>query len=199
MSYQTKSPNDSKIATMLQEGAVGIIPTDTVYGLVACAGNQQAATKLLEIKGRKYKPGTLIAADIDQLEKLGIARRYVKAVEDFWPNPISVVIPIVDPKLTYLHGGVYSLPVRIPKRPDLIKLLMKTGPLITTSANRPNKPVATTIKQAKNIFGQEVDFYVDGGEIKNHEPSTIIRIIDDEIEVIREGAVSIDENGRIKS
>ena len=175
-----------------QDGAIGVIPTDTVYGLVARATDQTAVTRLYELKKRDGKPGTLIAASIEQLEELGLKHRYLKAVEQFWPDAISVIIPCADPQLAYLHQGKMSLAVRIPKDKSLQKLLKETGPLLTSSANHPGQPTAVTAQQAKDYFGDEVDFYVDGGDFTNHEPSTVIRIVDDAIEVLRQGAVIID-------
>ncbi|HYH35943.1 MAG TPA: L-threonylcarbamoyladenylate synthase [Candidatus Saccharimonadales bacterium] len=180
-------------ADLEKPGTIGVIPTDTVYGLVARAADEAAVSRLYELKERDDKPGTLIAADIGQLEELGLKRRYLRAVEQFWPGPVSVVIP-ADPALSYLHKGRMSLAVRIPKDKKLQELLKKTGPLVTSSANHPGKPVAVTIKQAKDYFGDKVDFYVDGDDLSGQEPSTIIRIVDDAIEVLREGAVKISDD-----
>jgi L-threonylcarbamoyladenylate synthase len=178
---------------LLNPGTVGIIPTDTVYGLAARAVDQVAAARLYGLKDRADKPGTIIAADLHQLEDLGLKHRYLKAVEQFWPGAVSVVIPVSDPRLAYLHQGKLSLAVRIPDDLKLRKLLEQTGPLLTTSANHPDQPVSTTIKQAKSIFGDQADFYEDGGDLSGREPSTVIRIIDDAIEILRPGAVKIDD------
>jgi L-threonylcarbamoyladenylate synthase len=188
----------SKISEkLLRAGAVGVIPTDTVYGLVARAADPSAVDRLYKLKSRERKPGTLIAASIEQLEELGLKHRYLKAVEQYWPGPLSVIIPCSEPSLAYLHQGVMSLAVRIPAQPELVELLQKTGPLITSSANHPGEPTANTAEAVRAYFGDAVDFYVDGGDLSDREPSTIIRIVDDAIEVIRNGAVKIDENGRI--
>lgn len=172
-------------------GSIGVIPTDTVYGVVARAGDKDAVARLYELKKRENKPGTLIAANLEQLEDLGLKHRYLKAVEGFWPGAVSVVIPASDPKLSYLHQGKMSLAVRIPKDKELQKLLNETGPLLTSSANPPGNEPATNIEQAQEYFSNKVDFYVDGGDLSNRQPSTVIRIIDDAIEVLREGAVKI--------
>lgn len=187
---------DKKIVELLREGAVGVIPTDTLYGVVAQASNEAAVTKLYELKKREKKPGTLIAASIDQLVELGLKKRYLDAVKDYWPNPIGVVIP-TGPALPYLHQGKYSLAVRIPADKELRALLESTGPLVTSSANDPGQKPAQTIRQAIDYFGDAVDFYVDGGMLDG-AASTIIRVVDDAVEVLREGAVTIDEEtGRI--
>ncbi|HVX48124.1 MAG TPA: L-threonylcarbamoyladenylate synthase [Candidatus Saccharimonadales bacterium] len=181
------------------DGAVGVIPTDTVYGLVARVADKQAVERLYKAKSRENKPGTLIAADLDQLEDLGLKHRYLKAVEDFWPGAISVIIPCADPALAYLHRGKMSLAVRIPDNKKLRDFLQATGPLLTSSANHPGEPPATNIAEAKEYFGDTVDFYVDGGDLSDHQPSTIIRIVDDAIEIVRQGTVKIDEAGRKKA
>jgi L-threonylcarbamoyladenylate synthase len=172
------------------DACVGVLATDTVYGLVARADDPAAVKRLYHLKKREQKPGTLIAASIEQLERLGLKRRYLRAVSQFWPGAVSVIIPC-EPELKYLHQGKSSLAVRIPDVPELRRLLEGTGPLLTSSANQPGEPTAVTIDQAKKYFGDQVDFYSDGGDLSGHQPSTIIRIIDDEIEVIRLGAVKI--------
>lgn len=174
-------------------GAVGVIPTDTVYGLVARASDEQAVQRLYALKHRENKPGTLIAASTEQCVSLGLKARYLKAVEEYWPGAVSVIIPC-GPELAYLHQGKYGLAVRIPDHPELLKLLEQTGPLLTSSANHPGEPTADTVDEARAYFGDKVDFYVDGGDLSSHQSSTVIRIVDDAIEILREGAVKIHEN-----
>ncbi len=172
-------------------GSVGVIPTDTIYGVVARAQDKAAVQRLYKSKNRQNKPGTLIAANIEQLEVLGLKRRYLTAVEQYWPGPVSVIIPCADPNLAYLHQGKRSLAVRLPASKSLQELLLKTGPLLTSSANIPGLEPANTLAEAKKHFGTKVDFYIDGGDLSDHKPSTIIQIIDDAVEVVRQGAVII--------
>lgn len=183
------------LAEHLQKpGEIAIIPTDTVYGVVAQAADPKAVARLYKLKSREAKPGTIVAASIDQLVELGVKRRYLTAVEQFWPGAVSVIIPCGE-NLEYIHQGVGSLAFRIPDDPWLLELLKHTGPLLTSSANQPGEPPATTIEEAKAYFGDEVEWYEDGGII-NREPSTVIRIIDDAIEIVRLGAVKIEESGQ---
>lgn len=182
---------DTAARHLLQPGAVGVIPTDTVYGIVARAADRDAVTRLYWLKHREHKPGTLIAASIDQLVELGFKRRYLQAVERFWPGAVSVVIPC--PELEYLHQGVQSLAVRIPADEQLQHLLDRTGPLLTSSANQPGEPPANTVVDARKYFGDAVDFYEDGGNLSGKQPPTLIRMVDDAVEILRAGAVKIDE------
>jgi len=187
----------NEITDVLQRpGAIAVIPTDTVYGVVARANDTAATERLYRLKHRENKPGTLIAASIEQLVELGIPRRYVVAVEQFWPGAVSVVIPC-GPELDYLTQGKRSLAIRLPDDPALQELLGQTGPLITSSANQPGEPPANTVQEARAYFGDAVDYYQDGGDLSGRQSSTVIRVIDDAIEVLRQGAVKINENGSI--
>jgi L-threonylcarbamoyladenylate synthase len=87
-----------------------------------------------------------------------------------------------------------ALAVRIPDDKKLQALLKETGPLLTSSANPPGKKPADTIAEARKYFGDKVDFYSDGGDLSKRQPSTVIRIIDDAVEVLRQGAVKIDDD-----
>ena len=193
MRYNSQRMKDyDSVAKLLQSpNSVGVLPTDTVYGLVAQARDVDAVQRLYALKHREHKPGTLIAASIEQLVELGLKRRYLSAVSQFWPGAVSVITPC-GPELEYLHQGKLSLAVRIPDAPALRALLERTGPLLTSSANDPGHPTAVTVEQARTYFGDMVDFYIDGGDLSGQKPSTVIRIIDDEIEVIRQGAVTIE-------
>jgi L-threonylcarbamoyladenylate synthase len=181
------------IAKLQQPGAVGVLPTDTLYGIVARAADPVAVERLYRLKHREHKPGTVIAASIDQLIDLGLKARYLKAVTQFWPGPVSVIIPCGQ-ELEYLHAGLGGLAVRIPDDETVCQLLEQTGALLTSSANLSGEPTATTNAEAKKYFGETVDFYVDGGDLSNRAPSTLIRIVDDAIEVLRQGTVEITPN-----
>jgi L-threonylcarbamoyladenylate synthase len=190
------SLSDAKLADLLNQGGVGVLPTDTVYGLVCKASDQTAVKRLYSLKERENKPGTVVTANIDQLVELGIKARYLKAVEQFWPNPLSIIVPS-EPALSYLDLGRMSLAVRVPSYNELAELLLETGPLLTSSANLPEKQPANTIEEAQKYFGEQVDFYIDGGDLSSRLPSTLIRIVDDAVEILREGAVRVEESGEI--
>ncbi len=190
------SPTDPELIALLKQGAVGVVPSDTIYGLMCRAADPVAVTRLYALKARENKPGTVIAGRLQQLIDLGLRARYLKAVEQYWPNPLSVIIPCGD-ELAYLHQGKRSVAVRVTAYGALQELTRHTGALLTSSANQPGEPPATNLAEAQAYFGDSVDFYVDAGTIQDHAPSTVIRIIDDAIEVVRQGAVKIDENGRM--
>lgn len=180
------SLEDDGLIELLASGAVGVIPTDTIYGLVAHAANEAAVTRLYRLKHRRHKPGTVIAASIDQLLALGIEHRYLAVSQRFWPGPVSVETPH---GINYLHQGTGRQAFRIPADEVVRQFLLKTGPLQTTSANAPGLLPATKLSDAKGYFGDDVDFYVDGGDLGGRAPSTIVRFTEQgELEVVRQGA-----------
>jgi len=168
-----------------------VLPTDTVYGLAARAANPEAVTKLYALKRREHKPGTLIAADVTQLVTLGLDEQELLVMARYWPGPISAIIAAND-RLMYVHQGVGSLAVRIPADADLRALLKQTGPLVTSSANAPGEPPATDLAEAKAYFSDQVDFYVDGGH-RVGLPSTIVRVQNGAVEILRQGAAKLME------
>jgi L-threonylcarbamoyladenylate synthase len=186
-------PVSSAVDYLNVNGGVVVTPTDTVYGLVARAMDKEAVSRLYGLKKRENKPGTVIAASIEQLVELGLKRRYLKAVEDYWPGPLSVIIPC-GAELEYIHQGKFGIAVRIPDNKQLIELANSVGPLLSSSANLTGYPPANTIDEAKNYFEDNVDLYIDGGDLSGNLPSTIVRIVDDAIEIIRPGAFKFQES-----
>lgn len=180
----------------LNGSGIAVIPTDTVYGVVCRAADESAVARLYRLKSREKKPGTVIASSINQLVELGLKRRYLTAVEQFWPNSISVEIPH---DLSYLNQNTGRQAFRVVKDKKLKNILNKTGPLLTSSANQPGEPHAKNIAEAKNYFGDKVDCYLDGGDTSDRPPSTLIRIVDDAVEVLREGSIKINEKGEVES
>jgi L-threonylcarbamoyladenylate synthase len=183
--------DDAAATARLLEGGVGVMPTDTVYGLVARAHDPAAVARLYALKKREHKPGTVIAASIEQLIALGVEERYLRRVEQWWPASLSVETPL-GPHLAYMHQETGREGLRVVADERMRRILEQTGPLVTSSANQPGEPSSNTIEEAYAYFGETVDFYVDGGDLSGRAPSTLIALSEDgEITVIRAGAVNI--------
>jgi tRNA threonylcarbamoyl adenosine modification protein (Sua5/YciO/YrdC/YwlC family) len=190
--------DDPQVSALLQQGQVGIIPTDTIYGIAALATNSKAVERLYQLKkrGDNTKSGTVIAANVQQLLDLGIAAQVVKSVEHLWPNPLSIELPLTK-HLAYLYQSGPHRAFRVVSDAMVRKLLEKTGPLLTTSVNWFGTPPATNLKECQDYFGDDVDFYVEGGELGNRPPSTVAIIRGGKFQIVRQGAVTIDESGKI--
>lgn len=192
------SLDDPKLVAMLLDGAVGIIPTDTIYGIAAVATNKQAVARLYELKQRhdNVRSGTVIAADVSQLIHLGVREGAVRKVAHLWPNPLSIELPLPE-NLAHLNQTGPHRAFRVVADTKLQGFLRETEPLLTTSANTFGMPPATNVAQAQEYFGDTVDFYVEGGDLSGRPPSTVAVVRNGKLEVVRPGAVTIDEKGKI--
>ncbi len=195
MTHYYTQLTDETLMNEIKRGAVGVLPTDTVYGLAASAINPEATKKLYTLKNRERKPGTVIAASYEQLIRLGVDKKYVDIAKAFWPNPISIILP-VGAQLDYLSQGLGSIAFRVVADVPMRRLLEQTGPLLTSSANDPGAPPATTIQMAKDYFQDKVAYYVDGGK-KSDNPSTIIQIQDAGVKVIRQGVFVLPPDAKV--
>lgn len=183
--------SDPQVAQLLSQGAVGVIPTDTVYGLVAHAQSRSAVERLYSLKPRELAPGTIIGASIEQFTELGLDTPSLDKIRHLWPAPLSVAID-AQASPPYLRQTRTTLPVRIPALVEIIQLLEQTGPLMTTSANTSGSPTSTSMQMVIDYFGNQVDFYVDGGDLGSRLSSTIIGFNDNgEIVLYRRGAIEI--------
>jgi len=184
---------DKEIIKTLQNGGVGVLPTDTIYGVVGSVLNKETIDGMYPLlKRNPKKPMVIIISRIKDLAlfDIKINRKFKKKLKEFWPGKVSIILPCHSEEFAYLHRGMGSLAFRLPDLKWLRKLLKKTGPLVATSANPEGEKPAETIKQAEKYFGNRVDFYVDIGKLQG-EPSTVLEIKDSSVSIKRQGAVII--------
>ncbi len=181
----------SEAIKVLKSEGIGILPTDTLYGIVGQAFSKRAVERIYEVKGRnETKPFIILISSIKDLEKFRISSKLQKVFieNSTGRRPISIILPLpksVQKKYEYLHRKTNSIAFRFPKKKSLIQILKKTGPLVAPSANPEGFPPATTITEAKKHFGNKIDFYIGGGR-KIGKPSKLISISPDgQISIIR--------------
>ncbi len=175
-------------AVLLRAGKVGIIPTDTVYGLVGSALLPEVVERMYTIKQhRDKKPYIVLISSFDALREFNIqlSPRILAPFSENTETPTSIILPCQNPAYAYLHRGTESIAFRIPNHVTLKTLLEQTGPLVAPSANPSGLPTAKTVTEAREYFGDTVDFYVDGGTLDN-PPSRLLRLREDgSTEVLR--------------
>lgn len=182
--------NQEKIKTIsshLLVGKVAVVPTDTLYGLVAAASNEEAVKRVYRLKNRSTdKKCIVLISSVDDLKMFEIetAGALRDKLDRYWPGKISIELPCSSEKMKYLRRGTNSLSFRFPDDKLLCKLLERTGPLVAPSANPEGLEPATQIEIAQSYFADESVMFVDGGE-KVSPPSTIISLLDEEVKIIR--------------
>ncbi|HXH40215.1 MAG TPA: L-threonylcarbamoyladenylate synthase [Thermoanaerobaculia bacterium] len=170
-------PDDvlDELAGVLRAGGIALIPTDTIYGLHAVATDQRAMARITAMKGRgDDKPFVVIASSIDQLRALGAT--VPEELRRIWPAPLTAI----------LAAGGSTIAVRIPDLPWLRALLDRTGPLVSTSANRSGEPPVTSPQALSEDMQNGLDGLLDQGSRKGR-PSTIVDLTGAEPRLLREG------------
>ena len=181
------SLTDPEVVAMLRRGAVGVLPTDTLYGVVASTAFPDAIERLYQVRHRSSLKGCItLLADKDQASNLIVWDSFDrKLAGKYWPGPVSIVLPVAEYTPAYLHPVDGTLAFRVPDKEELRTLLWHTGPLFAPSANPANMKPASTVEEAQKYFGDKVDFYVDAGDLSGNRPSTLIRQKSGGIEVLR--------------
>jgi L-threonylcarbamoyladenylate synthase len=187
---------EQEVAEKIKSGSIVVIPTDTIYGIAASVWSKKAVERAYQIMNRHpQKPFIILISSLKDLAlfKVKLDHSTQKILQKIWPGKVSVILPVPSSKFHYLHRGTKTLAFRVPQKPSLRKLLEYTGPLVSSSANPQGKRPAETITQAKKYFGRKIDFYIGKGKIKSL-PSTLVKIRNGQISVLRKGADQIPKN-----
>jgi L-threonylcarbamoyladenylate synthase len=181
--------NPDPIIERLKSQQIGVLPTDTIYGIVTSALDPVGVENLYQIRQRTpTKPLIILISALPDLAKFGLQLTPGQSslLDDLWPNPLSIILPVPNPKFEYLHRGTETLAFRMPDNHFLRHLISETGPLVAPSANIEGQPPATTIKEAQQYFGNNLSFYIDAGTIEGSS-STLISLAGADLEILRQG------------
>lgn len=179
--------NIGSIVNHLNQGKVAVLPTDTIYGLVAAARNEEAFKRIYQLKLRNpNKKCIVLISNIDDLKlfDVDLTKELKTKLKKYWPGKVSIELSCTSEKMKYLRCKTNSLSFRLPGDELLCELLKKTGPLVAPSANPESLEPATNIELAQAYFKDEDLLFVDAGE-KISPPSTLISLLDEEVQVIR--------------
>lgn len=178
---------------MLARGGVVAVPTDTVYGVAAAVSHPASVARLFALKERSTsKPVAVLVADGEQAGAVGVLEPGVRLLADsFWPGALTIVLARAPDFTVDLGGAGTTVGVRAPDHRRLCDLARAVGPLATTSANRagePTPPDAAGVALA--LAGTGIDFVIDEGQARGGVASTVVRLDDGEVVVLREGPVT---------
>jgi tRNA threonylcarbamoyl adenosine modification protein (Sua5/YciO/YrdC/YwlC family) len=171
------APTESQldeIASLLRSGGIVLLPTDTIYGLHALA-NDASRARIAAIKSRDAgKRFVIIAASVAQLDSMGA--EVPSSLNNIWPAPLTAIV----------RRGEETIAARVPDLKWLRDLLERTGPLISTSANRTGEPPITIADALPDELVRAIDGMVDAGP-RTGKPSAIVDFTETEPRFIREG------------
>lgn len=189
----------AEAAALLQAGEVVAFPTETVYGLGADAGSDEAVAKIFAAKGRPSdNPLIVHLASREQLPQ--VVAGEPGAIEQalmtaFWPGPLTLVLPArqdaLSPRVT---AGLTTVAVRVPDHPLALALLRACGrPLAAPSANRSGRPSPTTAAHVALDLDGRVAAILDGGPTGVGLESTVVQVVSEPapaVHILRPGGVT---------
>jgi Sua5/YciO/YrdC/YwlC family protein len=178
-----------KAVDVLQDGGVIIYPTDTVYGLGCALSNKKGIDRIYEIKRRSRKrPLSFVCADLKDISRYARVSDFAyKTMKRRAPGPYTFILEAsrLVPKI--ILPKRLATGIRVPDNQICLALVRELGqPIISTSVSTEDGEVLSNPVEIRDKFGHSVDLIIDGGILVS-EPSSIISLVDDTIEVVREG------------
>lgn len=184
-----------EIVEVIKDGGVVIMPTDTIYGIIADATNEYAIQRVYEMKKRnENKPMLMLVNSIEMLENYvsSISDIERKLIDELWPGALTIIFKKRNVS-DLLTGGLDTVGIRFPDNELLIDIMNEINvPLLSTSVNVSGDESATCINNISNSILDNVDYVFDVGECKG-EPSTIVVVNNNELKVLREGVIKSNE------
>ena len=192
------SATPDEASRALADGALILLPTETVYGLGADAGNAEAVAAIFAAKGRpRFNPLISHVADAEAAARIGAFDETAHALaQAFWPGPLTLVTPIRDASRVcdLARAGLDSVAIRVPAHPTASAVLAAFGgPVVAPSANRSGRPSPTTFADAVEETGFAVAAAVDGGDCQVGLESSVVSVLDGRAALLRPGAVTRDQ------
>lgn len=183
-----------EVANIIKNGGVVVFPTETVYGIGVNAYSESAVKKLYEIKKRNYnKPISLLISNFNMINDVAkdITKLEYALINEFFPGPLTVILKKKDivPDIVTSNGDTVG--VRMSTNEIALRLIEYAGvPIATTSCNISGEESKVELADIIEVFDNKVDCYIDGGKSKIGIGSTVVNLVDNKPEILREGVIS---------
>jgi tRNA threonylcarbamoyl adenosine modification protein (Sua5/YciO/YrdC/YwlC family) len=179
-----------KVAAILRQGGIVAYATDTVYGIGCDIMNKKAIGKIYQIKQRdKKKPFSFMCSDLKNISHYAKVSNYAyKTMRRLLPGPYTFVLEGSREVPKMMLTPRKTAGIRVPNHALCLALVSALGnPILTTSATMPDGSVFDDASLIHDHFGARLDAVIDSGAVPG-QPSSVISLIDDVPEVIRQGA-----------
>lgn len=184
---------ESDIIKTLKDGKLVIMPTDTIYGIIGDATNEDVINKVYEVKERPHdKPLLILVSNLSMLHELvtEIPKETEKIIKKFWPGPLTILFKKSYKVSDTLTANSSLVAIRMPNDKRLLNIMNHLNrPLISTSANISSHNAITNPNQLEEKMKEKIDLIVDEGTV-NNKASTLITIVNGKIEILREGSLT---------
>lgn len=183
----------NQVVDVLKKGGVICYPTDTMYGIGCDIFNKKAVQRIYQIKQRpKKKPFSFMCSSLTNISEYGhVSNTAYRLMRKNLPGSYTFVLPGTKLVPKVMLTKQKTVGIRVPDHPICLSLIKHLdNPILNTSAARESEEGGTTevidAYDAEQLFGKQVDLIIDGGEVYPH-PSSVISLLTDQPEVLREG------------
>lgn len=186
--------NINKASEYIINGDVVVFPTETVYGIGADATNKEAVDKIFKAKKRpQNNPLIVHVCDINMLnsvaKNIGVIEK--KLIDKFWPGPLSIILDKQELIPSNVTAGLDTVAVRMPSDKIALEFIkISNKPIAAPSANISSKPSGTCIEDIYDELEFKVSYFLNGGNSKVGIESTVVRVIDGEVNILRPGKIT---------
>ena len=184
-----------KVVDILNNDGIIIFPTDTVYGIGCNSFSDKAINKIFKLKGRDFnKPINILVANKNTINDVVVRINDMEneLIDKYMPGALTVIFDKKDNVSNLLTAGLDTVGVRIPNNNIALKILDSIDyPLATTSANISGNDSLINFQDIYKEFNGKVDAIVDGGISDIGIASTIVRVENDNIKILRQGSIEI--------
>ncbi len=174
---------------VLEDGGLIAYPTDTYYGVGCDLNSKKAIDRLYGVKNRdRRKPLAILCPDLSDVAKYAKVSNFAyRIMRQLTPGPFTFVLEATKLVPDMMQSKQKQVGIRVPQAPLMLAIAAMLGrPIVTTSATDMDGVVLTDAKEIKEALGQRLDLILDGGP-QPDEPSTVVSLLDDQIEVLRQG------------
>lgn len=184
-------------AEFIKKGGLVAFPTETVYGLGACAFNAEAVTRIFEAKGRPLDDPLIVhVANKEQVERLStnVSPLTRMLMDRFWPGPLTLVVPKSPSVPDIVTAGLPTVAIRLPANPWTRKFIsLARTPIAAPSANAFGRTSPTSARHVIEQLTGRYDFLIDGGACRVGVESTVLSLVHPKPTILRPGGVTKEE------
>ena len=170
-------------------------PTDTVYALGCDPFDLDAVDRLVKAKERIKGSLPILVSSLGEAERIGeINEKSAALARKFWPGPLTLIVQTRSNLPGKVTDNSQSVGLRIPNHEATRRLILESGgAIVGTSANISGQRSLSTAQEVLRELGGRIDLVLDGGHTMLGRESTVVRIVADEIVLLREAAISWDD------
>lgn len=173
----------------LESGGLVAYPTDTYFGIGCDLFSKKGIDRLYQLKDRdRRKPFAFLCADLSDVSRYALVSNFAfRTMKRLTPGPFTFVLEATRVVPDMMQNKQKQVGIRVPQAPLMLAIAAKLGrPVVTTSATDPDGAPLTDAREIKDVLGHRLELILDGGP-QDVEPSTVVSLVKDEIEILRQG------------